>query len=139
MKNAPIPLVMDLWSLGHSAEDIADKIGFPDRRHVQRIIAHARSIGDPRAVFHVEAGRLLGRGIKAIERRVTPRQTKYRGFLIVPVLRVRNYLCQKGHPRPPGTPCRVCQNEARKRQQRAERARHKLRQALWQAIRENRA
>lgn len=52
MKNAPIPAVLDFWALGHSASVIAEWLGFPNHRHITRIIANARRIGDPRAVIH---------------------------------------------------------------------------------------
>jgi hypothetical protein len=62
MKAAPIPLVLDLWSLGHSASQIAEMLGFPNGRQVTKIVAKARSIGDRRAVLHVAANnRLIGR------------------------------------------------------------------------------
>lgn len=62
MKNAPIITALDLWSLGHSASEIADMLGFPNFRHVARIVANARSIADPRAALHMAStGRLIGR------------------------------------------------------------------------------
>ena len=69
----PVPLVLDLWSIGHSALDISEKLGLPNGRHVARIIKHARSIGDSRAVFHMDRTRLLlGKGISPAERKVAP-------------------------------------------------------------------
>ena len=62
MKHVPIPLVLDLWALGHSASDVARKVGLPNHRHVARIVERARSINDPRAVLHAaKNGRLIGR------------------------------------------------------------------------------
>lgn len=67
MKNAPILLVLDLWSLGHAAPDVADQLGFPNHRHVTRIIARAREIKDKRAVLHCyPCGRVAGNLRKAI-------------------------------------------------------------------------
>lgn len=62
MTDAPIPLVLDLWSLGHSAGDIAARTGV-SRKSVTLIVHQARRIGDPRAtVLHCyEEGRLAGR------------------------------------------------------------------------------
>lgn len=62
MKHVPIPLVLDLWALGHSASDVARKVGLPNHKHVTRIVERARSINDPRAVLHAaKNGRLIGR------------------------------------------------------------------------------
>jgi hypothetical protein len=59
----PIPLVLDMWSLGHSAGDIAKRLAIPGgHKGVTRIVEHARELGDKRAVLHCGAsGRLLGR------------------------------------------------------------------------------
>lgn len=66
MKNAPILLVLDLWSLGHSASDCADRLGFPNPKHVARIIANARQIKDKRGVLHCyPCGRVAGNLRKA--------------------------------------------------------------------------
>lgn len=127
----PVPLVLDLYSLGHSAKDVAEKLGLPNGRHVARIVAHARSIADPRAVYHVDrTGRLLGKGIAPAERKIGRRQKEFRGFLIVPVISLTRPACRNGHQRPSGTPCRVCQNEGRIRRNAARRGRQALRQAL---------
>lgn len=66
MKSAPIPLVLDLWSLGHGGADIAARLGFPDFRHVTRIVAQARQIRDKRTVLHCyPCGRVTGNLRKA--------------------------------------------------------------------------
>jgi hypothetical protein len=68
MKNAPIPLVLDLWSLGHIAADIAEKCGLPNAKHVTRIVDNARRLRDPRAVLHCYPnGRVVGNLRKAID------------------------------------------------------------------------
>ena len=127
----PVPLVIQLWSLGHSAKAVAEMVGLPNGRHVARIIAHARSIDDPRAVFHVDRrGRLLGKGIPPSERKVKRRQKEFRGFLIVPVLPLTRPTCANGHTRPPGTPCRTCQNEGRLRRNAARAGAQAQRQAI---------
>lgn len=67
MKNAPIPLVLDLWSLGHIAADIAEKCGLPNAKHVTRIVDNARRLRDPRSVLHCyPTGRVVGNLRKAI-------------------------------------------------------------------------
>lgn len=67
MKNAPILVVLDLWSLGHSGSDIAKKLGFPNAKHITRIISQARRLRDPRAVLHCySTGRVVGNLRKAI-------------------------------------------------------------------------
>lgn len=48
----PIPAVLALWAAGYTATWIADVLNLPDEKHVQRILAHAREIGDRRAVIH---------------------------------------------------------------------------------------
>lgn len=91
MKYAPIPLTLDLWALGHSASDIAAKLGFPNHRHVTRIVAHARKIGDKRAVLHVAAGgRLIGRPGRM-----------GRPPVAIPVPALGKPLCSAAHPRTP--------------------------------------
>lgn len=58
---APVPLVLDLWALGHSARDIGEKLGIT-RKRVSKIVEQARDIGDPRAVLHAgKNGNLIGR------------------------------------------------------------------------------
>ena len=49
----PIPLVLELWAAGYSGGYIAHKLGLPSWRHVQRVVTHARDLGDPRAVLHL--------------------------------------------------------------------------------------
>lgn len=112
MKNAPIPLTLDLWSLGHSGADIAEKLGYPDEKHIARIIEHAREIGDPRAVYHFHRDRILGKGIPWKRREKGRYQTKFRGFALVQLLhpQVREF-CKYGHSRadtPPRRQCRTC-------------------------------
>ena len=109
MKGAPIPLVLDLWALGHSQGQIAAMVGFPNRRHVERIISHARTIGDPRAVRHATGDRVLG---KRITDRVPRAKKRIDGFVVVPAL--GKPLCLRGHARTPenlrGDRCRICEN-----------------------------
>ena len=83
MKDAPIPITLDLWALGHSAEQIAEALGYPNGKHVTRIVEKARSLGDPRAVYHAQGTRILGKGIPFTERFLKTRQTKFRGFEVV--------------------------------------------------------
>lgn len=64
MRTTPDPVlaILDLWSLGHSAGDIARRMGLPNHKRVTRIVAQARAIRDRRAVLHrAKGGRLLGR------------------------------------------------------------------------------
>lgn len=109
MKNAPIVATLDLWALGHSAGQIADMLGYPNRKHVERIIEKARSINDKRAVLHVAAnGRLIGR----------PGRMKLPPVAIpVPALPRKTH-CPKGHLRTPDNVdaqwhCRICKNRRR--------------------------
>ena len=99
MKDAPIIPTLALWSLGHSQADIAGKLGFPNRKPVERIIAHAREIGDPRAVYHVAGDRILGKGIPAADRYLRASQKLYAGFPLVE--RIGKALCKRGHARTP--------------------------------------
>ena len=96
MKDAPISLTLDLWSLGSSATDIVRKLGFPNRRHVERIIAAARAAGDPRAVYHQSGGRIMGTGIKPSRRRA---KRVHQGVQIVE--RIGKTVCSHGHLRTP--------------------------------------
>lgn len=84
MKDAPIPLTLDLWALGHSAKQIAEALGYPNSKHVTRIVENARSIGDLRACYHAHGTRILGKGIPFTERFLRTNQTKFRGFDVVP-------------------------------------------------------
>lgn len=79
----PIPLVLDLWALGHSQKQIAEMVGLPNRKHVERIVANARKIGDPRAVRHAIGTRILGKAVPPAQRHRQTRQTKHAGFEIV--------------------------------------------------------
>lgn len=91
MKNAPILLALDLWSLGHSAAAVAQMVGLPNHKHVTRIVQRARSIGDKRAVLHVaDNGRLIGRAGHAM---IPP--------VAIPVPALGKALCAAGHPRVP--------------------------------------
>lgn len=91
MKNAPIPLVLDLWSLGHTAAVVAVMAGLPNHKHVTRIVKHARDIGDKRAVLHVAGnGRLIGRAGRM-----------ERPPVAIPVPALTKPLCIAGHARTP--------------------------------------
>jgi hypothetical protein len=110
----PIPLVLDLWALGHSQADVAEKLGLPNGKHVERIVERARQLGDRRAVFHATGGRIIGKGIPAAKRFVKGRHPRYQGFEIVD--RILKPLCPRGHAmtpenRRPLGGCRICQNE----------------------------
>lgn len=112
MKGAPILPTLDLWALGHSGADIAAKLGFPNRKHVERIIGQARDIGDPRAVFHVAGERILGKAIPPKDRYLRFRQETYAGFQLVE--RIVRPLCLRGHARTPdnldaASRCRICE------------------------------
>lgn len=66
--NVPVPAILTLWSLGHSATDIAKRLGIRKSRTVSLIVEQARDIGDPRAVLHVgKNGRPVGRPNKALD------------------------------------------------------------------------
>lgn len=86
MKGVNIPLVLDLWSLGHSAHHIAKHCGLPNHKYVARIIDHARELRDPRAVWHMDEHRRLVGKIPWRERTVAYDQRTYRGFEIVMLL-----------------------------------------------------
>jgi hypothetical protein len=105
MTDAPVPLVLDLWALGHSASQIAQMVGLPSHKVVSRIVAQARAIGDPRAVFHCgENGRLLGRpgrtGLTA-----SKRGHRAAGKEVVTRLPTP---CKRGHGRTESGPCMTC-------------------------------
>jgi hypothetical protein len=96
VKNAPILATIELWSLGHSASDIAERLGFPNHRHVARIIAHARSIGDPRAALHCgKSGKPLGRAGRGWEPPRRGRKTPRYAAELIPSIRA--LVCQRGH------------------------------------------
>ncbi len=60
-KPHPIPQVLELWSRGYAASEIAEVLAMPSHKCVTRIIANARLIKDPRAVLHVYGnGRAVG-------------------------------------------------------------------------------
>jgi hypothetical protein len=85
----PVPLILDLWSLGHSASDIAARVGLPNGKHVTRIVHDARLIGDPRAVLHMHprTERLIGRpGRTGI---IARRRSKIDGIEVVPAIDTR--------------------------------------------------
>src|SRR5258706_4875011 len=85
----PVPLILDLWSLGHSASDIAARVGLPNGKHVTRIVHDARLIGDPRAVLHKHprTERLIGRpGRTGI---IARRRSKIDGIEVVPAIDTR--------------------------------------------------
>lgn len=129
--NAPIPLVLDLWALGHSAAEVAEMVGFPNHKYVTRIITKARSIGDKRAVLHVSStGRPIGRpgrmarppvaiavpSIAAL-RLTAPKKKQQRRP------RTRKRFCKRGHPRNAKTvdknwSCKMCDALRYRRRQR---------------------
>jgi hypothetical protein len=107
MKQAPILTALDLWSLGHSARQIAEMLGFPNGAHVTRIVAHAREIGDKRATLHVAGtGRLIGRPGRMA---VPP--------VAIPVPAIGKLRCVRGHARTPDNVyasngmCKACQRD----------------------------
>lgn len=112
MRDAPIIPALDLWSLGHSASQVAEMLGFPNHKHVTRIVEHARSIGDKRATLHVASnGRLIGRpGRMAIPPVAIP----------VPALpQTKQEACKRGHARTaesvdPQRRCRECRKIERR-------------------------
>lgn len=115
MTDSPVPLVLDLWSLGHSASDIAERLAVPGgRKGVTRIVAHARSIGDPRAVLHCAPnGRLLGRpGRDGTTIRRGAKTVKGKETVIL----LGKPICDRGHARPLRGTCRQCQAITRRLQ-----------------------
>ncbi len=105
--NTPVPLVLDLWSLGHTSGQIAAQLGLPDRWHVVRIIEHARDIGDPRAAVHVgKNGKAIGHPRWAVGVLANAPETE-----LVPAIGKAH--CKHGHPRTPEnvdarSNCRAC-------------------------------
>lgn len=125
MTDAPIPLVLDLWAKGHSASQVEEMLAVPSKK-VSAIVAEARSIGDPRAVYHRLGWRLIGKGIPDADRYVTPVQRTYNGFRIVPIIghepaerREPKPLprCKRGHVKmadtvgKDGRTCLICKRE----------------------------
>jgi hypothetical protein len=106
----PIPLVLDLWSLGHSAGDIAQRLAVPGgHKGVTRIVAHARELGDPRAVLHCgENGRLLGRPGRdgTTIRRGAKTVKKKEAVILLPKPTIPR--CKRGHERTERGECRAC-------------------------------
>jgi hypothetical protein len=104
----PVNPLLDLWSLGHCARDIAERLGIEGgHRMVTLVVGEARSIGDKRAVLHKDAtGRLIGRP----GRMMPPPLAN-----VVPALphsQQRTH-CPRGHERTPdnltkGGSCRTC-------------------------------
>lgn len=115
MKDVPIPLVLDLWSLGHSAGDIAERLGLPNHRHVSRIVQLARAIGDKRAVLHhAKDGRLIGRPGRTGKR--VRKNAKSIGGVEATLL-IGRTMCRRGHTRTPDNigsdwHCLACQRLA---------------------------
>jgi len=100
MKDSPILGVLDLWSLGHSATQIAKMLGLPNFLHVERIIRQARRIGDKRAVLHFAGnGRLIGRPGRD-GRKVRKRTRVINKLEVVPALPRKTH-CVRGHLRTP--------------------------------------
>lgn len=109
MKPAPVPLILELWAYGCAATAIASVLGLKDAKQVTRVIDHARSIGDPRAVIHAfKDGRVAGRQARA--------EALKPEFRAVPLVQNR-YTCRNGHRLTKansrmrsngGLSCRVC-------------------------------
>lgn len=109
---APVPLVLQLWSLGHSAGDIKDKLGLSGPHVVGWIVKRAREVGDPRAVYHLtRVGRIQGED--AVPNRWRKR---WKGFDVVrsiepPLAKT----CVRGHLRTPDNimnrRCMTCHRE----------------------------
>lgn len=110
-----IPVLLDLWSLGHSAGQIAGMLGI-SRGKVYRTVEQARDIGDPRATLHVGANGLpIGNG-----RRGRVVLLEFPDVELVPA--IRKLKCVRGHPRTPdivtkNSLCREC-DRIRKRAER---------------------
>lgn len=108
MSGAPVPAILTLWSLGHSATDIAKRLG-TKARTVSLIVEQARDIGDPRAALHLgKNGKPIGRPNKGVD----PADVEMVPAITAPV-------CRWGHPRIPenvdnSSNCRIC-DRARKR------------------------
>jgi hypothetical protein len=101
MADSPVPLILDLWSLGHSAGDIAKRLAIASgHKGVTRIVAQARSIGDKRAVLHCGAnGRLLGRPGRT-GRKVSKYGHKVAGKEVAELLQKPTIpVCKRGHER----------------------------------------
>jgi hypothetical protein len=107
--DAPIPLVLQLWSIGHSASQIAEMVGLPSHKAVTRIIAQAREIGDPRAILHCGAnGRLLGRPGRT-GRKASKYGHKVAGKEVVTLLPKPTIpVCRRGHERTERGECKTC-------------------------------
>lgn len=85
----PIPLILDLWAYGCSASAIAGVLGLKNAKHVTRVIDHARSIGDPRAVVHAfKDGRSAGR-----QARAEALKPAFRAVVLIQ----NRYICRNGH------------------------------------------
>lgn len=131
MSTAPVPAVLDLWSLGHSASDIAKRLG-TKARTVSLIVEQARDIGDKRAVLHVgKSGKPIGRPAKDLDPGVEvvpaiPASTCCRGHLKTAestdrqgnCRKCRQRKCRRGHRltkqntivNASGPQCRKCKN-----------------------------
>lgn len=129
MTDAPILLVLTLWSLGHSASDVAARTGLPSHKAVTRVVAQGRMIHDPRAVLHCGAnGRLLGRpgrdgttirrGAKTVGRREVVMLISKAAPKPEPKSR-KKAICSRGHARAPDNVganggCLACKRLARR-------------------------
>lgn len=100
----PVALVLDLWATGISAQRIAKDLA-GSRGTVNRIVAQARSIKDPRAVVHLSAsGKPTGNFRKAKE--LLARMPELE---VVPLpsrrqprkLKGKSPVCKRGHQRTP--------------------------------------
>lgn len=100
----PAALTLDMWSTGMSAQRIAESLG-GSRGTVNRIVAQARSISDPRAVIHLSArGKPIGNVRRAKELLVERPDIE---VVHIPSRRQPRKLkgppktCKRGHPRSP--------------------------------------
>ena len=93
----PVPLIIDLWSLGNSQGQIAEMLGLSSRKVVERIVAKARLIGDKRAVRHATGSRILGKGIPREKRLLARKKRVLDGIEVVPA--IHKATCVNGHPR----------------------------------------
>lgn len=117
MRQEPVVAILNLWSLGHSASDIAEKLGTVTAKRVTLIVGEARSIGDPRAVLHMaKNGRLLGRPGRMAHPPKAERVPSVRALACrVGHRQIRKNLDTRGY-------CRLCQRIVNRNLRRRQRA-----------------